>query len=293
MPMNTLSTSKRFVVFVISHGRSDNIITLETLKRRGYTGPVYIVIDNEDKTRGEYEKKFGDKVLVFDKKAYADETDEGNNFDDRRTTTHARNACYDLAAELGFEYFLVLDDDYTGFQWRTNENQLYGITCVQIKNLDRVFSTLFDFLADSGCDCIAMAQGGDFLGGRKAKANKCVLGKAIRKMMNSFFCMTERRFWFVSQMNEDVNTYLALGARGYKFLTIPFVSLVQKQTQSGASGMTDVYLRYGTYAKSFYSVMYAPSCTKVKMMGTVNQRIHHAIKWKNAVPCIVPPSLQK
>lgn len=291
--MSTQETNSRYVVFVISHGRSDNIVTLETLKRKGYTGPVYIVIDNEDKTRSEYEKKFKHNLLVFDKRSYADETDEGNNFDDRRTTTHARNACYDLATQLGYEQFLVLDDDYTGFQWRTNENQLYGISSPQIKNLDRVFALLFKFLEDSGCECIAMAQGGDFLGGRKALKNKCVQGKAIRKIMNSFFCMTSRRFWFVSQMNEDVNTYLALGARGHKFLTIPFVSLVQKQTQSVASGMTDVYLRYGTYVKSFYSVMYAPSCTRVKMMGIVNPRIHHAIKWKNAVPCIVSPDLQK
>ena len=38
-----------FCVFILSHGRPDNVITLNTLRREGYTGPWYIVIDNEDK----------------------------------------------------------------------------------------------------------------------------------------------------------------------------------------------------------------------------------------------------
>ena len=99
-----------FVVFIISHGRPDNVITAKTLKRLGYTGRVFIVIDNEDRTREQYREKFDDQVLVFDKRYYADMTDEGNNFNDRRTTTHARNACFDLASEVGATYFLVLDD---------------------------------------------------------------------------------------------------------------------------------------------------------------------------------------
>jgi hypothetical protein len=282
-----------YVVFIISHGRPDNVLTLKTLKRCGYSGDYRIVVDNEDKTRADYEKKYGDKVVVFDKLAYANMVDESNNFNDRRTTTHVRNACFDIAADCGFVKFLVLDDDYTAFQWRTDSNQNYLESTPEIKNVDVVFRLMFDFLEKSGLDCVAMAQGGDFLGGKKAVANKSVAGIARRKIMNSFFCMTTRRFWFISQMNEDVNTYLQRGRTGAKFMTVPFVSVGQKQTQSGASGMTDVYLRYGTYVKSFYSVMYAPSCTRVRMMGQFHRRIHHSIKWKNAVPQILPSKLKK
>ena len=31
----------------------------------------------------------------------------------------------------------------------------------------------------------------------------------------------------------------------------------------------------GTYVKSFYSVMYAPSCVKISTLGTSNKRIHY------------------
>ena len=80
---------------------------------------------------------------------------------------------------------------------------------------------------------------------------------------------------------------------GQLIFTIPTVSLKQKQTQSNAGGMSDLYLDSGTYVKSFYSVMYAPSCVKIKDMGPVHRRLHHSVKWKNAVPCIVGEELRK
>ena len=48
-----------------------------------------------------------------------------------------------------------------------------------------------------------------------------------------------------------------------------------------------MYLEMGTYIKSFYTIMVAPSCAKIVTMGTRHKRIHHAIKWGSAVPVIV------
>lgn len=111
--------NKDFAVFILTHGRPDNVKTLATLKKCGYGGPVYFIVDNEDKTIDQYIKNFGsDYVKVFDKKAMADSVDEGNNFDERRTITHARNACFDIAKELGITYFIQLDDDYAQFDYR-------------------------------------------------------------------------------------------------------------------------------------------------------------------------------
>ena len=81
--------NKDFCVFILTHGRPDNVITLKTLEKAGYTGKLFLVVDNEDKTLPKYIKNFGsEKVKVFDKKSYADNVDEGNNFDERRTITH-------------------------------------------------------------------------------------------------------------------------------------------------------------------------------------------------------------
>jgi len=98
---------------------------------------------------------------------------------------------------------------------------------------------------------------------------------------------------FLSRLNEDVNTYLSLGNRGDLFFTINQLQLNQLATQKNKGGMTDAYLEGGTYVKSFYTVMYCPSFTKVTIMGSKNKRLHHRISWINAVPVIIDEKYKK
>ena len=270
-----------FVVFIITHGRPNDVITINTLTRSNFIGELYLVLDNEDKTIDKYIKKYGtDKIIVFDKKFYADQVDEGNNFDNRRTTTHARNACFDIAKKLGKKYFLVLDDDYTGFSFRYEHGPI-------IKNINRVFDIFVSFLHYTPqCLSIAFSQGGDHIGGFSGT-------KLKRKAMNSFFCSTDRPFQFLGQLNEDVNAYVVHGSTGGLFFTFTSVQLNQKPTQKTGGGMTDAYLQYGTYCKSFTSVMMMPSSVRVSMMITTNQRLHHNISWAHTVPMIIQEKYKK
>jgi len=272
--------NKDFVAFILTHGRPDNLKTLKSLKKSGYTGPLYIIVDNEDKTVDAYVKKYGDKVKVFDKKAMADKVDEGNNFDDRRVIVHARNYCFELAKELGFKYFIQLDDDYGSFLFRYSEG---GRT---IKDIDRVFDSLLDFYKSIPALSIAFSQGGDHIGGFSGT-------KLKRKCMNSFIYSVDREFQFVGAINEDVNTYTTLGSRGGLFLTFTSLQLNQEQTQTNKSGMADIYKKFGTYFKAFTSTMMYPSGVKVSMMNTTNSRIHHLIKWGNTVPMIIDERFKK
>ncbi|NLB61837.1 MAG: hypothetical protein GX802_05400 [Clostridiales bacterium] len=285
--------NKDFTVFILTHGRPDNVITYKTLRYQGYTGPIYLVVDNEDGKLDKYIENFGiDNVIVFDKKKYADSVDEGNNFDERRTITHARNACFDIADKLGFTYFMELDDDYIAFIFRTNNKKEYPTGFFLIRTLlDSIFDLLIEFYKKIPALSVAMAQGGDFIGGSDSDMAKNMPLK--RKCMNSFICSTKRRFKFVGAMNEDVNTYTTLGSRGALFFTIPFVSLTQESTQSQEGGITDMYLIYGTYCKSFTTVMMMPSAVKVSMMQSKYERLHHKISWNNCVPKIINESIKK
>lgn len=121
-------------------------------------------------------------------------------------------------------------------------------------------------------------------------------GKVItlrRKAMNTFICSTKRPFKFFGRINEDVNTYVSLGGRGRLFLTINSVMITQVTTQQNQSGMTDIYLDGGTYIKSFYSILYNPSCVKIAEMGQTHRRIHHRVNWRTAVPKIMHQKYQK
>lgn len=196
---------------------------------------------------------------------------------------YARNAIWDIAKSLNVDYFLVLDDDYTKFKYVADENNCYkNMIC---NNLDSVFNAFIKYLIASSAESIAMLQGGDLMGG----SHNAVIREGLvkRKVMNTFFCSTERRFKFVGRINEDVNTYVWLGTQGKLFLQIPDIRMDQSQTQSNSGGLTEFYLDIGTYSKSFYTVMFAPSCVKVSMMGTNYQRLHHRISWNNVCPKII------
>jgi hypothetical protein len=284
--------NKDFAVFILTHGRPDNVKTLNTLQKCGYTGKIYFIVDNEDKTIGQYQKNYGiENVKIFDKKAMADEVDEGNNFDERRTITHARNACFQIAKEIGITYFVQLDDDYTAFEWRYESKCGKKLKVHKITNLDKIMDLHLEFYKNTNFKSIAFAQGGDFIGGVE---NPTVKKRPLmRKCMNSFFCSTEREFQFVGSMNEDVNTYTTLGSRGELFGTIPMISLTQTATQSNKSGITDMYQRFGTYCKAFTTAMMHPSGAKVSMMNSTHQRIHHTIKWINTTPMILDEKYKK
>lgn len=280
---------KNFAAFILTHGRPNKVKTYNTLKKCGYTGKIYIVIDNEDDTANEYIEKYKGEVVMFDKLAISKTFDTGDNFTDRRSIVYARNACFQIAKELGVKYFIQLDDDYDRFAYKFNRDLVYDDK--NILNLDKIFDLMLNFLLSTPTLTIAMAQNGDFIGGKNSGfATKLGIK---RKAMNTFICKTDNPIPFVGRINEDVNTYTNGGSRGLLFITIPNVSINQAQTQSSKGGMTELYKDNGTYLKSFYSVMYQPSSVKIGLMGDKYKRLHHAINWNCTAPKIISESVRK
>jgi hypothetical protein len=273
-----------FCAFILTHGRPDRVYTYTSLMNTGYTGKVYIVCDDEDKTLDQYRAIYGDKVLVFSKKEIVETFDEGDNFNDRRAIIYARNACFDLAEQVGCKYFIQLDDDYTGWYYRFNSSNNYGVWRIDT-TMDDMLSSIIEYLDATPTLTIAISQGGDHIGGGEGKQIRL-----LRKAMNTFVCSTERKFSFFGRINEDVNTYTTEGRRGKLFFTVLQAQVNQKATQSNSGGMTDLYLDSGTYVKTFYSVMYCPSSVKIATLGdnrSPHLRIHHAINWNHTAPKIL------
>ena len=287
-----MARTENFAAFILAYGRPDKCFTYDTLRRRGYTGRIVLICDDTDKHLPRYLEKYGDEVVVFDKAAAAAKVDKGDNRPGLGTAMFARNACFDIAKDLGLDYFVQLDDDYTGFQYRFDDKLNYCTDgCYE---LDAVFRAFVNFMhAAPAVASISMAQGGDFAGGAlNEKWSQVVLLK--RKCMNSWFCATDRRFSFSMRMNDDVTTYVLHGMRGRVFLTANQVSLVQLLTQATAGGMTEFYRDAGTYVKTFYTVMAQPSSVKVGMLhGRAASRIHHKVDWKRTVPVILREKWRK
>ena len=292
-------------VFILSHGRANNIPTIQTLKNSGYTGQIKIIIDDTDQQRGQYEQNYPGMVYVFNMAEAQRITDTADNFtgtkgarfhdkDIQGGVIYARNMCWKIAKELGYESFVVLDDDYTEFRYKINSQGRYlegipGQSVCFIRSLDLVLEAMVEFLKKTNFKTLCMAQGGDFIGGIWGE----IWRKPKRKAMNSFVCLTDRPFSFIGRVNEDVNAYTYWAQTGSLFLTCMWLSLQQKQTQVNPGGMSEIYLDSGTYVKSFYSVIYSPSAVKVSIIQSKYPRIHHQVRWRHTTPKILPAKYQK
>lgn len=261
------------------------------MKKAGYTGKVVLVIDDEDEMEEDYKRIYGrNNVYVFNKAEAMKQCDTIDNFEKHNIVLYARNKCWDIAKELDYDYFLVLDDDYTQLAFKVvSENKFKN---VKVENADALFDIMVDYMDVTGAYTVAFAQGGDFIGG---KDNKRYYEKILRKAMNSFFCKTNKPFKFLGTINEDTNAYCLYGTQGKLFLTYTDVVIEQMQTQKNKKGLTDIYLDLGTYVKSFYSVICCPSCVTVSMMGGTKKtmRLHHNVSWNNCTPKIISDKYKK
>lgn len=277
----------KFAVIIPTYGRAERVYTINALRKGGYNGDIYLLCDTSDIELPKYQQLYGDKVLVFDKADYKGKFDKMDNFGKQNVVVYARNAIYNAAKSEGLKYIAVLDDDYSMFSYRVNAE--YGYNFKIIRNLDKVFQAFLDFLIHSKIHAICFAQDGDFIGG---KDNKMFAVKKTprRKMMNLFFFDVDKPIEFIGTINEDLTASIAEAIKGNICLTCPLVSLKQRPTQSNKGGLTDIYLDLGTYVKSFYSVIYAPSAVKISLMGNKDKRLHHSVNWNFCAPKIIRES---
>ena len=266
--MRLTELRKDFCIFVISHSKVEND-TYKQLMLCNCKYPIYIVVDDKDPKLNEYIARYGeDKVCVFNKQEYEKQVDMMDNFTFDKVIVYARNACFDFAEKLGYEYFLELDDDYTEFSFRFPKLKWLHIKHSDINTIFTLYVNYYSKFPK--IKALAFMQGGDF--------STMYEGRVKRKAMNCLFLSTKRRFDFHGRINEDVNAYTIGNFRGEIFVSFPYVTIHQRATQSTKTGMGGVYSKFGTYVKSFYSVMQMPSCVKISVLRSpTNFRIHHRI----------------
>lgn len=275
-------TNRKFAVFILSHGRAKEMVSANALKKGNYTGEYFIVIDDEDDEAEEYRKKYGDKVIQFHKQKYVDMADTMDNMEEHRAGVYARNAIKDIALEKGLTHYLMLDDDLPLFMFRyVKDNKLKAKA---VNDLNKLFEIVLDFLDESGACMVALCQNGDFIGG---KDNKTLEKGLLRKVMNTFFCKCSDLIEWKGTFNDDMIAFITYGSRGKLFFSIVKCVVQQLATQSLKGGATEVYLKYGTYTKSFYPLMACPSAVKIAAMQTAHSRIHQNISYGKVAPMIL------
>lgn len=294
------TTRHKFCICITCY-KDTSVLTLQTLKAMGYTRTdnVFIMVGTDDPKVDEFKEKYGDMVYVFDKDEIAKEfnIDDMNCTADRtkKVILYARFACYKCAKEHGYPFFQQLDDDYAGWSMRIpvgNQLKTY-VFREDFCKVDHLYEKTIDLMIDlletnPHMTCVALAQAGDFIGGSGDWWRK----QGKRKVMNTMvFNMATHIPRYRGNLNEDVNLYLDDGRRGNICITYAGIMISQATTQKREVGGVEAYTEYGTYFKSFFSVMANPSCCKISVLNsntsTTYHRIHHKIDWDLCCPKII------
>lgn len=283
-----MKSENEYAVFILSHGRAENVRTIDMLKGGNYSGEWFIVIDDEDDEAEKYFELYGDHVIQFCKKEIADQTDTCDLDTDRRVGVFARNFIIDEAKRRGYKYHLQLDDDFTRLDYRyVKKNRLVDKKCTQF---DALFAAMLEFLKTTDTVWLSFGLSNYYLGGMK---NTHVLDGLLRKTMGSFFMNTEKAPKFFCRMNDDITTNFMCTYRGALMFTFLPIQVLTPPTQHDSGGMTDIYQENGTYRKSFYSILHAPNFVMISRQGVKDKRVHHEIKWVSCAPKILNQRYKK
>ena len=251
----------RFAVFICTHGRPDKQYTLNTLRKLGYTGNIYLVLDNTDSTIQQYIDNYGiNKLIIFDKNYYinSDEYDNGDNEPHYKCIVYAKRAVEDIAKSMKLKYFAISDDDITNFVIRYPSNNKL-CTC-KVDNFDAILNEYVKFLIKPVAGIGFGYVTSYFRGSESFSYNNL----CVRKLPYQFVLRNSSiDVKWTSWMAEDDITEIQSSVVGNVWLSIPYIMQVMKPIGDikNNGGMVDTYKSQDNFTLKFNIVKYHPRKT--------------------------------
>lgn len=240
--------SNDYAVFIISHGRP------ECRTYNKYLGGenCYIVCDDEDETLPEYQRRYGDKVIVYHRDEYIQKTDWQFNQVKRNHSVYPRNACYDLAKKIGRRYFFVVDDDMKVAPAirSISEGELKSY---RPKDLYKVLGAYVEFMRGTDIAIVGVGGSGDFIGGAAAITQRPI----AYTLQNFYLCDVARPVEFKSLWVDDY-TASVLGWMQGKMTIVP--KMVMAVFSVGENSTADYV---NDYSYNFAPVVLAPASIRL------------------------------
>lgn len=246
-----------FAVFIITHQRAKKQLTLNTLKQGGYSGRLYLVVDNMDGQLEEYKRLYGDMVLVFDKMKYAETADTHINSFKMSSALFTRNACVDLAREMRLNYYFVCDDDIRCvFIKDSRSGKLKTTKCTRITP---VLLAMIRFMENTDIATLGIIYDGAYVGG----INNTVKNGVKYEVVQFAVFRTNDPVVYESIMWEDTATIcrdLGVGRLGFSPM---FLSTNTPENGSNEGGVSEYYRDSADWINAQYVMMARPDCTKI------------------------------
>jgi hypothetical protein len=268
-------------IFIPSYHRAYNIKTVKFLLSKGYKGSkIHVFIDDatdDIKAYKEVTKKDGVKLHIFNMSESIEKYDYVHRpSPSRRSAGQCRNMFYDFAKKLNINFYLVMDDDTTGFEIRP-----FGVynRIAERNEIINVFNAVKMFMQKQKIGVFGLSQTGDMF----ARTNTKILRN---KVMNTTFYDT--RFIYRGEkavQDNDTSQFVSIFNEGY-FTGSLATGLVLKQTTSATAegGLTDLYNECKLLNKSLVIPIQYPSLCHAEKQQRNGNRIHHKLKSRYMKP---------
>jgi len=267
----------KFAIFILTHGRPDSQLTLNLLERVGYSGDIYLVLDDQDKTIQKYIDNYGpEKIVVFDKNEFVVRTDTGNSNPVFGCGVYARNAIEHIAKELGYKVFAQADDDILNFRIRYPRDNKIRSHCI-----DNVFNDIIneyiEFIQNEHIAYVGFGNAPTYMGGIESfNLNNQNFPYAFMIRNGNIDVDWKMNF------SDDYATPISLNTVGNLCIQVPFVQIdespVAKVTDKNSGGMVDSYRNQTDVSLAFYMKMLNPNSVSITLTDVGVKLARHGRK---------------
>lgn len=276
-----------FAVFIITHKRYDRLHTYNTLVNCGYTGKIYLVLDNLDETVCEYRKRY-DNIIVFDKQEYVRLTDTAMYEPLINFAVFSRNAVEDIARDLGYKYYLVMDDDITNLRFRWCDDGHIKSRKIT-HNFDYVMEKHLEFMDTANVDCLGFGNSGLYMQGVDALSRE---NTKMRMIASMYIRRASTVVEWRPNMLEDCVTSVEMANNGNISIISTLIQYdsVQPAATGGKTvgGNSSVYNTFDKFKQTFFPIVVRPSCFKYTNANFNKGRIMYpSVKYDNSIPKII------
>lgn len=243
---------------------------------------IYTFVDSETDDIEEYQRvaeETGSNVVIFDMEEARRRYDYVHRpSQSRRSAGQARNMFQDWAIENGIDFYVVLDDDTSGFQ-RKRFGMYKGIP--SDLNIIETFNAVEVFMRKRKIGLFGLSQTGDMFGYHN---------KIFRhKVMNTTFYYVPYIYRGERGVQDD-DTSMFVGIMNEGLFSGSCADgLVLNQTASAtqAGGLTDLYNECKLLNKALVTVIQFPSAIIAERQVMNGGRIHHRIANRYLEPRII------
>lgn len=268
-------------VLICTHGRPNKQYTYNAIREAGYTGLVYLIVDDEDPSIDKLNSSLGYNIVQFCKQEYINTIDIGYSSSSakRSAILYAKCACEDFAEKMRFDNFIIADDDITGFRYRY-EKDGHLLSVPVTKNMDKIITEYYNVM--NRADIIATSFGDvrAYIGGQV---------KESRLPYNFVFRNGYYRFDWKAEMYEDTVSPIFNNIRGKYTVQFPQVQYMMKEVDAKEDGgMREIYDTLSIFKRAFVAKIFSPTCIKL-----ANNKVGFELQQDKAFPKLISSTFKK